>query len=71
MPVLEGSLPASLDIACDALALIEAAVARYIRSDEEVSPKVVRECDHAYTLLIKVFDQVLDEMTLPRDKQIK
>ena len=71
MPALEGSLPASLDIACNALAMIEATASRYIRSDEEVPPEVVRECDDAYALLIKLFNQVLDEMMQSRDREIK
>ena len=60
MPPLAASLPASLDPACDALALIETAATRYIRGHETASAKAIGECANAYALFMKTFGAVLD-----------
>ena len=62
MPPLDRALPASLDAACEALALIEATAGYRIRGGESVSADTIRECARAYALFMDAFDGALQSL---------
>ena len=60
MPPIEAPIPAALERACRAMAVIEEVRDPFVRGDGEVTPAVVARCDDAYRECLRLTTEVLE-----------